>query len=328
MEIIGGVTRLTGSGLSITEWNLVMGAIPPLNHHDWQMAFEKYQQSPQFHQVNTGMGLEAFKSIFWWEYFHRLIGRLMGITFIIPFFYFLFAGILHKQLVYKLLLLLGLGGLQGFLGWYMVKSGLIDNPHVSHFRLAIHLTMAFITFGVAFWIALDLLKPQSQSDKVPSRAVKAISRILLPVILIQVIYGAFVAGLHAGKIYNTFPKMGDEWFPFVKIAMIHIWRNFLENIVCVQFVHRCIAWLLLTLITVLWIRRKSEKINPLQKKAIHILFSTLIIQFILGVITLLYSVPIEVAVIHQAGAFALFAAAIFLSHSLNSNRASNIPKRN
>ena len=303
MVIIGGITRLTGSGLSITEWNVVMGTIPPINHQDWQIAFEKYQQSPQFQKVNFDMKLEDFKSIFLWEYIHRLLGRLIGLVFLIPFLYFLITKKLEKSLIRKLLLLFALGGLQGFLGWFMVKSGLVNNPHVSHYRLAIHLLMAFITFGLTFWIALGLIYPHASTQpSAPPKIIKTTSRVILLLVIVQIIYGAFVAGLHAGRIYNTFPKMGNEWIAEAVTALEPFWRNLTENLAGVQFVHRCIAWILIGSIFLLWLLARNTHLTSTQKKGINALLIIVILQFCLGVFTLFFAVPIILAVLHQVGA--------------------------
>ncbi|MGI8892455.1 MAG: COX15/CtaA family protein, partial [Bacteroidia bacterium] len=209
MVLVGGVTRLTGSGLSITEWNVLMGAVPPLNEHEWQITFAKYQQTPQYLKENYHFTLAEFKSIFWWEYIHRLLGRFIGIVFLIPFIFFLVKKWLPKPLILKLTLIFFLGGLQGFIGWYMVQSGLIDNPSVSHFRLALHLVTAFLTFGFTLWVALDIIYP---GVRINASALK-VPLIFSALVLLQIIYGAFVAGLKAGFIYTTFPLMGDYLIP-------------------------------------------------------------------------------------------------------------------
>ena len=317
MVIVGGITRLTSSGLSITEWNVIMGTIPPLHQNEWQQAFEKYQQSPQFQKINFDMELSQFKSIFWWEYTHRLIGRFIGIVFIIPFFYFLFTKKLDNPLIKKLVFIFLLGGLQGFIGWYMVKSGLINNPHVSHYRLATHLITAFITYGFTFWIALDLTYANQNSKfKIQNSKLKLLTTIILLIVILQVIYGAFVAGLHAGKIYNTFPKMGNEWMPDAVNTMIPYWKNLTENLAGVQFLHRGIAWILTVLIFALWFVARKYPLTKPQRGAVNLLMMVLVFQFTLGILTLLYAVPITLAVLHQTGAFFLFSSAIFLNHQL------------
>lgn len=224
MVVIGGITRLTGSGLSITEWNVVMGTIPPLNEKEWQIAFEKYQQIPQFHKINSHFEISDFKSIFLWEYLHRLIGRLIGIVFIIPFLWFLFTRQMDKTFIRKALFLFALGALQGFLGWFMVKSGLTERTSVSHIRLAVHLLAAFITFGFTFWYALELVYPVgNQAFKKQHKLLRSI----LGMLIIQIVYGAFVAGMHAGKIYNTWPLMDGQIIPSGIMGMSPLIQNFL-----------------------------------------------------------------------------------------------------
>lgn len=211
MVVVGGITRLTGSGLSITEWNVVTGTIPPVSEEGWLIEFEKYQHTPQFQLINSHFGVEDFKRIYWWEYIHRLLGRLIGLVFIIPFIYFVMKKQIDKQLMPKLLFMFLLGAWQGFLGWYMVKSGLLNKPFVSHYRLAIHLANAFITFGYIFWVAQGLKYGTSLSLILNNKRITRLAISVLVLLFIQIIYGAFVAGLHAGHIYNTWPKMGDDW---------------------------------------------------------------------------------------------------------------------
>lgn len=318
MVVVGGITRLTGSGLSIVEWNLIMGTLPPLNMEDWQELFEKYKTSPQFQKVNYDYSLQEFKSIFWWEYIHRLIGRIIGLVFFIPFIYFLFKGYLNARLIKKLSVIFALGALQGFLGWYMVQSGLVDNPHVSHYRLAIHLITAFITYGLTLWVALELLYSEKkiEAEAQPSRFLKLFSKVILLLIIVQVIYGAFVAGLKAGRIYNTFPKMGSEWIPEHAFSIKSFWLDIVENIVSIQFIHRTIAWVLVFLVGLFIFIAKKEKLDTLQRNAIKSLVGLLFLQFILGVLTLLYAVPLTLGVLHQLGAFALFTSAIILEFQL------------
>jgi heme a synthase len=312
MVIIGGITRLTHSGLSITEWNVIMGSVPPLNDQDWNVVFEKYKQFPEYQLINYEMSLHEFKGIFWWEFMHRLIGRLIGIVFLIPFIYFLIRGKIKKPFTYKLLGVFVLGGLQGFIGWYMVASGLVDNPHVSHYRLATHLITAFITFGYIFWLALDLIYGDNTQERA-SEKLRGVSRLLLIIVTIQIIYGAFVAGLKAGLIYNTFPKMGDSWIPEAVTAMQPFYLNFLQNMAGVQFVHRCIAIIILIIGVVMFFAFRNQYSKNI-KTTIQVILLIILIQFTLGILTLLYAVPITLGILHQVGAFFLFASAIFLVH--------------
>jgi heme a synthase len=315
MVVIGGITRLTLSGLSIVEWDLLMGTIPPLNEQDWQVLFLKYQQTPQYNLVNYHFTLSEFKSIFWWEYIHRLIGRLIGLVFIIPFIYFWIKKRLNSDLIKKLVLIFFLGGFQGFLGWFMVKSGLVNNPQVSHLRLAAHLITAFISFGFTFKVALDLIYPERINSNAALKELRQFSLILFFVVTVQIIYGAFVAGLRAGKVYTTFPKMGDDWVAEGVFAMEPFWKNLLENIAGVQFIHRYIAYIVVILVVVIWL--KSKKLgNYFNKKGFDALLIFTSIQFLLGVFTLVYAVPILLGVLHQTVAFFLFAACIYNLHRL------------
>ena len=309
MVVIGGITRLTGSGLSITEWRPIMGTLPPLNEADWLIAFEKYKEIPQFQKINYDFNLSDFKSIFWWEYIHRLFGRLIGIVFIVPFIWFLVKGRFEKNILGKVLFLFLLGGLQGFLGWFMVKSGLADRTSVSHIRLAIHLITAFITFGFTLYFALEL------TDKTKpkfSRRINNLVKTLFFFVIIQIIYGAFVAGMHAGKIYNTFPLMNGSLIPEGVVNMSPAWLNFFENQGTVQFMHRTFAYIIVVLTSVLFILAKIEKVDNKQSSAIRVLLAAVLIQFLLGVFTLLSGVNFLLAIVHQAAAFFLFSAMVYL----------------
>ncbi len=322
MVVVGGITRLTGSGLSITEWNVIMGALPPMHEADWQEVFEKYQASPQFQKLNYHFNLADFKKIFWWEYIHRLIGRIIGIVFIVPFSWFYLKGQISKKLLPRLLFIFALGGLQGFIGWYMVKSGLVNNPHVSHYRLAIHLITAFATFGFILWTALDLIYPKSENTGMKGTGIYKTAVILFGMVCLQIIYGAFVAGLKAGMLYGTFPKMGDEWMASsVSIAFENDGiLSLFENPASVQFIHRCVAWSLVIvygLLLLLVNKNKSVfKSYSRQVIALNGTGAVLVLQFLLGMFTLLYQVPVALGVLHQAGAFFLFAAVLLLLHAL------------
>jgi cytochrome c oxidase assembly protein subunit 15 len=312
MVTVGGITRLTGSGLSITEWKLIRGTIPPLNQQEWEEEFDNYKQIPQYTEQNYHFTLEDFKTIYWWEYIHRLIGRIIGIVFIVPFVWFWIKGKISRWLMPRLLLLFGLGALQGFLGWYMVKSGLTDNVRVSHIRLGIHLGMAFLTFGYTFWLLLGLHEKTPAADE---NKKSRIPLLLLIVVFAQIIYGAFVAGTKAGHIYNTFPKMGDEWIAgSVSYAFetqgASAWIN---DMSVVQFIHRCLAWILALWIIGYWIyiRRNPGKFSEGIRHSVNFLAVMVVIQFLLGMFTLLYSVPVWLGLLHQAGAFLLFAGAVY-----------------
>jgi cytochrome c oxidase assembly protein subunit 15 len=296
MVVIGGITRLTHSGLSMVNWNLFAGAIPPLNEESWQSTFDNYKQFPEYLKLNQGMTLSEFKSIFFWEYLHRLIGRMLGLVFIIPFVFFIIKKWISKTLLNKLIVLLLLGALQGGLGWFMVKSGLVDRPSVSHFRLAIHLVAAFSLLVYIFWLILELTGVKKKSEPF----IASFSQFLLIFAFIQIIYGAFVAGLKAGLICPTFPDMCGSFFPH-SIATL----DFLNEGANIQFLHRCFAWILFFAVIFLW---KKIKDSRLDNKTGNLLLLSISIQFLLGVGTLLFHVPITLAVLHQLGAvFVLFA---------------------
>ena len=250
MVSLGGATRLTGSGLSITEWQPIMGAVPPLSDAAWQEAFQKYKQIPQYDVVNRGMSLGAFKLIYWWEWTHRFLGRLIGVVFLLPFVYFLATGQLARPLVLKLGAVFALGGLQGFIGWYMVSSGLADRIDVSQYRLALHLTLAVAIFGAVLWIALSLGPGRPQRAVAPSLGLRLAGPGIAALVLLQVAAGAFVAGLKAGAGYNTWPLMDGALIPQGLGAMSPWWANLFENALTVQFNHRLLAYVITA--AVLW----------------------------------------------------------------------------
>jgi len=316
MLIIGGITRLTGSGLSMTDWNLVMGAIPPLDHSSWIKAFDRYKQFPEYQQLNVGMTLYEFKSIFFWEYLHRLLGRLIGIVFFIPLIWFWWRGYFNRFLKKRMSVLMGLGVLQGAMGWIMVRSGLVDNPHVSHYRLAMHLTLAFLLLGCCVWFALDLKKGhtiQGSSDKV---LLKRWLWVIAAVFFVQITWGAFVAGLHAGKIYNTFPLMNNHWAPVNAWVLKPVILNFLANPGTVQWVHRIVGTLLTLMVILLWIKIQMTDTEPHIKKRGLALLLIVLLQYGVGVFTLLNHVPIALGVIHQAGAVLFWIGWLFLFNPL------------
>ncbi len=315
MVVIGGITRLTRSGLSIVEWNVIMGTLPPLNEHQWQEMFDKYKQYPEYQKLNYHFSLHDFKNIFWWEYIHRLLARVIGLVFIIPFVFFWMKGKISKRLMPRLIFIFLLGAFQGFLGWYMVKSGLVDDPYVSHYRLAIHLIAAFLTFGAIFWVALDELYGYKKIVSVNKKLLR-LSWVFLVVLTIQIIYGAFVAGLKAGYIFTTWPKMGDAWIAEAVTYMRPFYINFLEGLAGVQFVHRYIAYLLIILAGVIWFYSNKYSLSKAQNTGVNLLVLTTLVQVVLGIFTLVYRVPISLGVIHQAGAFFLFTFNLFLIHRL------------
>ena len=313
MVVVGGITRLTHSGLSISNYKLISGTIPPLNDVDWKEAFDLYKEYPEYQKLNKGMSIEDFKDIYFWEWIHRVIGRFIGIVFLLPFLYFLLKRQLSKSTIKKCILLLFLGGFQGFLGWYMVSSGLVDRPDVSHYRLAMHLTTAFITFAYTLWVALDLIFP---TKKEINKGFRNLIRIGLVVLVVQIIYGAFVAGLDAGWIHNHWPFMSDGQFihDSVTIEQTPVWRNFIEGKSGVQFVHRTLAYVVVAFIAVLWWKSKQQTQSALQSKGLNALVLLVLVQFVLGILTLVLQVPVVLGVLHQVAAFFLLAAMTFTLH--------------
>jgi cytochrome c oxidase assembly protein subunit 15 len=314
MVVLGGFTRLTGSGLSMVDWRPLMGALPPLSEADWQRIFEMYQESPQFQKVNSSFGLSEFKEIFWLEYLHRLLGRIIGIVFLLPFLYFLVKGYIRREEWPKYLLMFVLGGMQGLLGWYMVKSGLVNVPQVSQYRLTAHLLAAFAIYAYMFWIALSLLFPPGAGSK--QHPWYGRTRALLVLVTITIVSGGFVAGLKAGKIYNTFPMMGEHWIPPGLMALEPFWRNFFENMVTVQFDHRLLAITTFVLIAAYWFGARRGGLPGRARPAVNALLHTAILQVALGIATVLLAVPVLLGAAHQAVAMLLFTVMLYLVHAL------------
>ncbi len=313
MVILGGVTRLTGSGLSMVDWKPIMGWLPPLNDAEWQQAFEMYKLSPEFLKINSHMDLNAFKGIFWLEFLHRLLGRSIGIVFALPFVYFFAKGYVVRREWPKYLLMFVLGGLQGVLGWYMVKSGLIDNPHVSQYRLTAHLVAAILIYAYMFWVGLSLLHAKSAKQR---HTWHGRTILLTALVALTIISGGFVAGLKAGEIYNTFPMMGSYWIPPGLLALEPAWRNLFDNLTTVQFDHRILAISTFVLIAVYWAKARKAGFTGRSRPAANALLYTATLQVILGISTLLLSVPTVLAAAHQAVALLLFTVALYLTHSL------------
>jgi len=313
MVVLGGVTRLTGSGLSMVDWRPLMGWLPPLSDAEWQRVFELYQQSPEFLKVNSHMDVAAFKGIFWLEFLHRLLGRTIGIVFLLPFIFFFAKGYIKIAEWPKYLLMFVLGGMQGVLGWYMVKSGLVDMPHVSQYRLTAHLVAAFIIYAYMFWVAMSLLFPSEGNNKHPWYGKTLALTILTAVTIIS---GGFVAGLKAGKIYNTFPMMGDYWVPPGTMALEPFWRNFFDNMTTVQFDHRVLAITTLFVVIGFWFKARKAGLPTRSRPAVNALLHTVVLQVALGITTLLLSVPVILGATHQAVAMLLFTVSLYILHSL------------
>jgi cytochrome c oxidase assembly protein subunit 15 len=299
--VIGGITRLTRSGLSIVEWQPLIGVLPPLSESAWEELFAKYRQTPEFRLVNFGMTLEGFKGIFWWEYIHRLLARGIGLVFLVPFLWFMARKALAPRLAWKLGGVFVLGALQGAMGWYMVQSGLIDDPRVNPVRLSAHLGIALAIFAAEFWLALDLLFPARQ----PRDRLAAALPLL---IFAMALSGGMVAGLRAGAAYNTFPLMNGNVVPPEILMLEPWWTNFLYNMASVQFVHRGFFWLLAVLIPLAWWRSRASG-------SANVLLGAFILQGALGISTLLLGVPVALGAAHQGGAVVLLAAALWNAHS-------------
>tara|TARA_Y100000389_G_C17462524_1_gene522923 strand:+ start:1670 stop:2620 length:951 start_codon:yes stop_codon:yes gene_type:complete len=313
MVILGGVTRLTGSGLSMTDWRPLIGWLPPFSDAEWQRVFNLYQQSPEFLKINSYMDVSSFKGIFWLEYLHRLLGRLIGIAFLVPFLFFLIKGYIKAHEWPKYFLMFILGGLQGVLGWYMVKSGLIDNPFVSQYRLSAHLSAAFIIYAYMLWVAMSLLFPSKGNQTHPWYKR---SLMLTALTSITIISGGFVAGLKAGKIYNTFPLMGDSLIPPGTMALKPLWRNFFENMTTVQLDHRILAIFTFIVIVGYWVKSRKANLPARSKPAVNALLCVATLQVALGISTLLMSVPVFLASSHQAIAMILLTILLYILHSL------------
>ncbi|WP_445717826.1 COX15/CtaA family protein [Flavobacterium sp.] len=315
MVTVGGITRLTNSGLSMTDWHLINDTFPPMSEEKWVDAFEEYKKFPEYQKINqyNNFQLDDYKFIFFWEWFHRFIGRIIGVVFIIPFVYFLIKKQLDAATIKKCFILLGMGAFQGFLGWFMVASGLKDMPDVSHFRLAIHLTFAFITFAYTLWVALDLIYPER---KLPVLELKKIARIALVILIIQIIYGGFVAGLNAGLIHNHWPLMSDGQFfhESIRLEQSNLLLSFTEGKSGVQFIHRTFAYVVVAMIIFLFIKSRKFILDKTQDNGVKTLLVFVFIQFLLGIFTLLFHVPLWLGLAHQIMAFFLLTAMTFTLH--------------
>ncbi len=313
MIIVGGATRLTGSGLSITEWKPILGAIPPLSDADWQIAFDKYKQIPEYHLVNTGMGLADFRVIYWWEWSHRFLGRIIGLALALPFLAFWLSGRLREGQPLKLAGVLALGGLQGAIGWYMVASGLSERVDVSQYRLALHLTMAFTILALLVWLALDegAHRRSALTGEAGPSVVKRLAAVLVGLVLAQVVLGAFVAGLKAGLVYNTWPDMDGQFIPsgYWSASAGHL--SLFESHAAVQFNHRISAYLLLiAALFQAWLVARPPIDGRIRRSA-NILAVAVLAQMGLGIITLLAHVPLHFGLLHQGGGAIVLGIAVW-----------------
>lgn len=315
MVIIGGITRLTHSGLSMVEWKPIMGIIPPGTESEWVRTFDLYKQFPEYQQNNPTMTLSEFKAIFFWEYLHRLIGRLMGLVFIVPYVWIHIRGGMPRWLNRRLVLMFGLGVLQGLAGWWMVKSGLVDRPDVSHFRLAIHLFLALTVIAVIGWTLFDVHTDTKDRHAIPTLRTGSIW--ILAGVAVQILYGAMTAGLDGGFGYNTFPLMNGRLVPGGFFAMDPSGVNLVSNPHAVQFLHRSLAWLLFLSIIIYRGYARGYVLTSRQRWAVNLMILWIGFQFLLGVFTLILTVPIVLAVLHQTGAVIMLLVTLFAVHSFS-----------
>ena len=316
MIILGGLTRLTNSGLSMVEWKPLVGIIPPLSDQAWVETFEKYKQFPEYQKINRGMDLAGFKSIFMYEYLHRVLGRLIGVLFLLPMLYFTFKGRVRPGLMPKLVLLFFLGGCQGLLGWYMVKSGLVNNPHVSQYRLTAHLGVAVAIYAYMLWVVFDLLFPAREEGLGRLNALAKGSLVLVGLVYLMILSGGLVAGTHAGYAYSTWPLMGTSFIPAGLYTGTPAWLDAFEDITTIQFNHRMFAYLLFVLINVFALLVYRRASYGRARWAAVLVALALWLQVSLGISTLLLHVPVAIAAAHQGGAVALLSATLFVSHVL------------
>jgi cytochrome c oxidase assembly protein subunit 15 len=324
MVLVGGYTRLSGSGLSITKWAPVHGVIPPYNQEQWEEEFTAYKATPQYKLIHNDMSLEGFKTIFWPEYIHRLLGRIVGMVFFIPLLIFTLRSSISKRFFWRMAGIFALGGLQGTIGWIMVKSGLENSPYVSHTKLALHLSLAFTIFALILWVILDIYyynsnqPPNSRKPRPPAGKNRAFNyyRMWVCLFFLQIIFGGFMAGLHAGLIYNTWPTMNGEFVPDGMFSNSSA-ETMLQNITFIQFIHRMLAVFLAISFLIWCYVNKGYIKNKCLGNGCILMASVIFAQFVLGVLTLVYHVPLILALIHQVNALFLWAIAIWMLHRLS-----------
>jgi heme a synthase len=326
--VIGGITRLTQSGLSIVDWRPIMGVIPPLNEEQWVEAFERYRQFPEYQVLRRGMSLDEFKFIFFWEYVHRLAARLIGLVFLVPFLYFWLRGYFNRPLLRRVLVLFALGAAQGVLGWLMVRSGLVDRPSVSHYRLAAHLSLALLILGACVWLARQMNVARGAYAVETARGAGGTRLVygLGALLALQIVWGAFVAGLHAGLIFNTFPLMGDGLVPPGAWILEPTLTNLVENPATVQWVHRVLGTLLLLAAAAVHWRNRNDEADRTGRRLSAAFLLLVLGQYGLGVVTLLLRVPIALGTLHQAVAAVIVVLWVVCLHHL-STRARARPGR-
>jgi cytochrome c oxidase assembly protein subunit 15 len=311
MVVVGGITRLTESGLSMVRWEPISGIVPPLSAEAWEAELQAYRATPEYQKINRGMSMAEFKDIYFWEYVHRLLGRVIGLAFALPLAWFAWKRAIPRGYGLRLVLLLALGGAQGAIGWWMVASGLVDRPEVSHIRLAVHLLMALFILGLLVWTILDLRSPGAAKAKLP-----VIGAWTLSLLGLQLMFGAYVAGLDAGYAFNTWPRMGDEWFPSGTPMLQPFLANLVDNAIVVQFVHRWLAWIVAAAAALLAVAAWRRGAYA----AASAVIVTLVMQIALGIATLLTGVELWVAVAHQGMAALLLAAIVAAAHPLGVRR--------
>ena len=319
---LGAITRLTDSGLSIMEWKPILGAIPPLTDAEWHRVFDIYRQIAEYKVINPDMTLDGFKAIFWWEYLHRLWGRLIGVAFLVPFLWFWVRGYLRGGRARRLAGIFVLGGLQGVMGWIMVRSGFADRTDVSQYRLVAHLILALLIYGMLLWQALNLLQPAEHNAAPALReALRRHGIVMTALIVLEIAIGGFVAGLHGGLIYNNFPMMGEHWIAADLFQLSPWWINFTENPATAQFLHRLMSGFIAIALVSLVVRGRRADLPQGLKRRFYYLPLGLLLQAMLGIATLMLVVPLPLAVAHQAGAFLLFTLGLYALHGLKTRRA-------
>lgn len=318
MIALGGATRLTGSGLSITEWRPVTGTLPPTSPAEWEAEFAKYQQIPQFREVNAGMDLAGFKRIYWWEWAHRLLGRLIGLVWGAGFLWFLARRAIPPGWTGRLILPGVLGGLQGLVGWWMVHSGVATETltRVASTRLAVHLGLGFAILGLLAWLAMLLGRTEAEllrARRASEPRLFSMTTGLMHLTFLQILLGALVAGIDAGRQYTGWPRMGGEWFPAGAFALEPLWRNFLENAGLVQFIHRVVGYLVAVFAVVVWLRARRSP-HAVTRGAFGVMLAAVAVQLGLGILTVIHAAPLPLALAHQIGAMALFVLILRARH--------------
>jgi heme a synthase len=321
--IVGGITRLTQSGLSIVDWQPIMGVVPPLNEAQWQEAFDRYRQFPEYQQLRRGMTMGEFQFIFFWEWFHRVVARAIGLVFLVPFVVFWIKGYFNRPLMGRALVLFALGAGQGVLGWVMVASGLVDRPSVSHYKLAAHLSLAFVIFGYAVWLARDLAVGLERTAvagatrRMMQRGLAVVGGLLA----LQVVWGGFVAGLKAGLYHNTFPLMEGRLIPPTLLFLDPAVLNFVQNPIAVQWVHRVLGTVLALAVLALFVQVVRAKVDAVSRRLNHAMLGLMALQYLLGVLTLIYFVPVTLGVIHQGMAMVIFGVWLWWLHHVRNMTA-------